>query len=188
MRIRRFPLVLALSLLASGAGSAQQPDWVAVLLNAAMLPVSANAARAEGVPGEEVRAVIEAMRDKNVPAHEAREVLDEARNARKEHGPVDNFGAFVQSKLAAGLRGRELAAAIKAEHRARGKGKAALRGNAADTSRGTKGKSGAAAGDAKGKSGTAGDTKGKTPSARDDSGKAARPNAAGKGKRPSYNP
>lgn len=164
MRIRRFPLVFALSVFASGAGSAQQPDWVAVLLNAAMLPVSANAARSEGVPGDEVRAVIEAMRDRNVRAHEAREVLDEARNARREHGPVDNFGAFVQSKLDAGLRGRDLAAAIRAEHAARGKGKgAAASGKAANSP---------------------GNAKGKSPAARD-SGKAARP--TGKGKRPSDN-
>lgn len=171
MRIRRFPLVVALSVFTSGAGSAQQPDWVAVLLNAAMLPVSANAARSEGVPGDEVRAVIEAMRDKNVRAHEAREVLDEARSARREHGPVDNFGAFVQSKLDAGLRGRDLAAAIRAEHAARGKGKGAA----------ASGKGAAASGKA---ANPPGNTKGKSPAARD-SGKAAR--QTGKGKRPSDN-
>ena len=123
MRIRQFPLLLALMLLGSSTSGAQTPDWVTVLLDAARLPVSANAARSEGVPDTTVRAVIVAMRDKNVRAHEAREVLDEARNARRDHGPVDNFGAFVQTKLAAGLRGRDLAAAIRAEHAARGKGK-----------------------------------------------------------------
>ena len=174
MQIRRSLQVLALSLFARGAANAQTPDWVMVLLDSAGLPVSANAARNEGVPGDEVRAVIEAMRGKNVPAHEARSVLDEARNARRDHGPVDNFGAFVQSKLDAGLRGRDLAAAIRAEHAARGKG-GATKGNAA------KGNA------AKGKSAAAGDSKGKTPSARDDSAKAARPNTTGKGKRPSGN-
>ena len=173
MRIRRSFQVLALSLLANSAASAQTPDWVTVLLDAAMLPVSANAARGEGVPGDEVRAVLEALRGKNVPAHEARGVLDEARNARREHGPVDNFGAFVQSKLDAGLRGRDLAAAIRAEHVARGKGGAAARKGAP--------------GGMKGKSAAAGDARGKTPSARDDSGKAARPNPPGKGKRPTDN-
>ena len=180
--IRRSLQVLVLSLFTGGVASAQVPDWVTVLLDAAMLPVSANAARSEGVPGDEVRAVIESMRNKNMPAHEARGVLDEARNARREHGPVDNFGAFVQSKLDAGLRGRDLAAAIRAEHAARGKGGAAggkgaaARGKADNTPAGTKGKSAAA-----------GDSRGKTPSARDDSGKAARPNTTGKGKRPSGN-
>ena len=123
MRIRQFPLLLALTLLGSSTSGAQAPDWVTVLLDAARLPVSANAARSEGVPDSTVRAVIQAMRGKNVRAHEAREVLDEARNARREHGPVDNFGAFVQTKLDAGLRGRDLAAAIRTEHAARGKGK-----------------------------------------------------------------
>lgn len=174
MRIRRSPLVLAFALFVSGAASAQQPDWVTVLLGAAQLPVSANAARGEGVPGDEVRAVIEAMRGKNVPANEAREVLDEARNARREHGPVDNFGAFVQSKLDAGLRGRDLAAAIRAEHAARGKG-------------GTGASKGAAGRGNAGKAGNPPATKGKSGAARDDSGKAARPSTAGKGKRPSDN-
>jgi len=41
----------------------------------------------------------------------------------EEHGPVDNFGAFVKSKLAEGLRGRDLADAIAIEHKVRGKGK-----------------------------------------------------------------
>lgn len=63
------------------------------------------------------------MEAKKVPAHEARQVIDEERVARRDHRPVDNFGAFVQSRLQAGLRGQELAAAIRAEHAARGKGK-----------------------------------------------------------------
>ena len=151
----RFSLAIALATLVSSAAGAQAPDWVAVLLEAARLPVSADSARAEGVPNNDVRAVIESMRGKNVRAHEAREVLDEARKAHREHGPVDNFGAFVQSKLDAGLRGRDLAAAIRAEHAARGKGRSgAAKGAGRDNAKGK-----AAAAEAKGKA--AADTKGK---------------------------
>src|SRR5687767_15243513 len=59
-----------------------------------------------------------------IPAYEATLVIDTARVVRREHGPVDNFGAFVQSQLAQGKRGRELAAAIRAEHARSGKGNA----------------------------------------------------------------
>ena len=177
MRIRQFPAVLALSLLATPA-AAQVPDWVTVLIAAAQLPVSANAARNEGVTSDEVRAVLDAMRTKNVPANEAKDILDEARAARRDHGPVDNFGAFVQTKLDAGLRGRDLAAAIRAEHAARGKGGA----GAAKGSNPGRGK--AAAADTKGRSSARGDT---TRGVRGDSGKAARPNAPGRNKRPTDN-
>ena len=170
MRLKSLPAVLALSLMASPA-AAQAPDWVQVLIGAAGLPVAADSARKEGVPSDDVRAVIESMRNKNIPANEAKDVLNEARAAHREHGPVDNFGAFVQSKLDAGLRGRDLAAAIRAEHAARGKGKS---GAAKGADRG-RGKSPAAS-DTKGKSPAAGDTKAKSPSGRADSAKAARPN------------
>ena len=124
MRLRNAALLLGLSV----AGSAplyaqQQPSWVEQLLDAARLPVEAASARQEGVAGDEIRSVLEAMRTARVPAHEAVTVMDTARAARRDHGPVDNFGAFVQAQLASGKRGRELAAAIRAEHGRSGKGR-----------------------------------------------------------------
>jgi hypothetical protein len=129
----------ALLLSLASVGRAQVPGWVTDLLIAVELPVSAAQARTEGVPGDEVRAVLDAMRRASVPAHDARTVLDDARSARREHGPLDNFGAFVQARLDAGLRGRDLAAAIRAEHAARGKGRGA--GNATKGQAGSRGKS-----------------------------------------------
>lgn len=121
---RRIPfLLLALSLGASAPLRAQIPDWVTQILTAAQLPVTTAEARREGAPNDEIRAVLDAMNKANIPASEAKVVIDTARVARREHGPVDNFGAFVQSQLAAGKRGRELAAAIRAEHARVGKGK-----------------------------------------------------------------
>lgn len=93
------------------------------LKHAADLPVLAHELRGQGVPDGDVGKAIAAAKGKGLKAEEAADVLEEADKDVKEHGPVDNFGAFVQSKLDEGLRGKELAAAIKAEHVAKGKGK-----------------------------------------------------------------
>ena len=122
MQLRRLVVVLVTPVLFGPPLDAQTPDWIRRVLAAAELPVSADEARREGAPDGVIRQVLAAMQSANVPADEAREVLDEQRAAMRQHGPVDNFGAFVQAKLDAGLRGRDLAAAIRAEHELRGKG------------------------------------------------------------------
>ena len=120
---RRLPaLFLCLSLGWSSPMEGQLPEWVNDILVATRLPVVADEARREGAASGEIREVLEAMSRARVPAHEATVILDSARAVRREHGPVDNFGAFVQTQLAEGKRGRELAAAIRAEHARRGKG------------------------------------------------------------------
>lgn len=137
----RAPVVLTLLAATALPLQAQISAAVGKIIGAANLPVSADSARREGISDNDVRAAIEAMRTARLPADEAKRVLDDSRAAHREHGPVDNFGAFVQSKLAAGLRGRELAAAIRAEHRARGKGNPNATKGAPDA---TKGRSDAA--------------------------------------------
>jgi hypothetical protein len=119
------PLVFALGVSLGSPSFAQRSERVTQLLIAADLPVSTARARREGASNAEIRDALDALRSAKVPAHEARQLIDEERDARRRNGPVDNFGAFVQSKLQAGLRGRDLAAAIRAEHAARGKGNAA---------------------------------------------------------------
>ena len=126
---RRIPSLLAtLAIAWSTSLEAQVPDWVTQILTAAQLPIATTEARREGIASEEIRAVLEAMGRSGIPAYEATLVIDTARAVRREHGPVDNFGAFVQSQLAAGKRGRDLAAAIRAEHARRGRGRGAARG------------------------------------------------------------
>lgn len=93
------------------------------ILGALALPLKAQALRKAGVGEGEVKAGLTAAKGKKLAAGDAAELLDEAAKATRDHGPVDNFGAFVQAKLDAGLRGRDLAAAIREEHAARGKGK-----------------------------------------------------------------
>src|SRR5687768_476316 len=122
-------LLVALTFASATPLHAQVPDWVTQILTAAQLPMVTAEARREGVASEEIRAVLEAMGRAGVPAHEATAVIDTARVARREHGSMDNFGAFVQAQLAAGKRGRELSAAIRAEHARLGRGGG--RGNAA---------------------------------------------------------
>jgi hypothetical protein len=104
---------------------AQQADWVSQLLTAAQLPVATAEARRAGVTSTDIRSVLDAMIRSKVPAYEATALIDTARVLQREQGPVDNFGAFVQSQLAAGKRGPALAAAIRAEHARQGKGNAA---------------------------------------------------------------
>ena len=127
MRRLLHALPIALLVGSSARLPAQQPDWVNQLLTAARLPVATAEARRDGVASTDIRAVLDAMIRSKVPAYEATAVIDTARVVHHEQGPVDNFGAFVQSQLAAGKRGPALAAAIRAEHARQGKGK----GNAA---------------------------------------------------------
>lgn len=100
------------------------------LLRALLLPRTTREARQAGVEEEELRKVLRTGRERDVPPGEMDVILQEEVRAVKEHGPIDNFGAFVQARLDQGLRGRELAAAIRAEHAARGKGKGAGAGKA----------------------------------------------------------
>lgn len=110
------------------------------------LPTRAAETREAGASDSTVRTILDILRERQTPAAEAEEILTAQRDAVRENGPVDNFGAFVQAQLSNGLRGRELAAAIRAEHAARGKGRAANRGaagNRADSAadaRGNRGK------------------------------------------------
>ena len=122
MRYLTHVLLLGLAVVSAGSLHARQQEWVEQLLAASRLPLETAEARREGVSNGYIREVLEAMRTARVPAHEAVAVIDTARAVHREHGPVDNFGAFVQAQLASGKRGRELAAAIRAEHARAGKG------------------------------------------------------------------
>jgi hypothetical protein len=136
----RLTLLLSAALLgATTPAQAQVPEWVNQILAAAQLPVVATAARSEGIGEADVRAVLDALLNAGVPAYQATAIIDTTRSVHREHGPTNNFGAFVQSQLAAGKRGRELAAAIRQEHARQGKGNAgrgASRGKSGNRGRG----------------------------------------------------
>jgi hypothetical protein len=113
----------ALALLAatSVAAAQQKASASADHVNAALnLPRQVDTLRARGVPESQTRLAINELEKRRVPATESRDILVETNTDAKAHGPVNNFGAFVQAQLAAGKRGSMLAAAIRAEHVRRG--------------------------------------------------------------------
>jgi len=88
-------------------------------LGAIRLPASADAVRAAGVDAEQVAIAVGAMRDRGLRPADAATVLDVETAVTEAHGPINNFGAVVQQRLDEGLRGRDLATAIRAEHAVR---------------------------------------------------------------------
>jgi hypothetical protein len=123
-------IVSLMVLLVSLPSAAVAQDWLGKALTAALLPVSAAQARDAGVPDAQVRDILGTLRRNRLPADDAWHVLDEEVRVVREGGPKDNFGAFVQTQLDAGLRGRELAEAIREEHRRQGIGRPDGAGNA----------------------------------------------------------
>jgi hypothetical protein len=84
------------------------------------LPIRTAELREAGVADTTVRRIFDLFRTHQVEPVQVDQILVAERDAAREHGPTDNFGAFVQRQLAAGKRGRELSDAIRAEHRAHG--------------------------------------------------------------------
>lgn len=122
----------ALALAASPASAAQdttQWDRIRFALN---LPVRTTEARVWGVPEERVKGTIWDIQRGGVSAEDATRIFDEEVRIVREGGSKDNFGAFVRSRVEAGLRGRALADAIHAEHARRGMGKPADAGKRDD--------------------------------------------------------
>ncbi len=136
--MRSMAFALSLTVLLAIAGRASSEDaasgdtvrtWgdtelskVDEVLKLIRLPEIAEKTRDSGVSREDVRTILDEAVRRKLPPAETETILQESGRAAREYGPVDNFGAFVQSKLNEGLRGRDLASAIHEEHRLRGKG------------------------------------------------------------------
>lgn len=119
-------ILLCLAALAGGAlaqDGADQASRRDDILAALELPSAAQSLRDKGVDKAQVKEAVQAAKGRKLKAREARDLMKDTGAAVDEHGPVDNFGAFVKGKLDAGLRGKDLAAAIREEHVVRGKGK-----------------------------------------------------------------
>ena len=108
-------LCAAAVVLLAGRLNSQSPPKRDILA-AIALPKAAEDVRREGVSATDVGKLIDILLGKHVPPDDARQILITERDVARNHGPVGNFGAVVQSKLDQGLRGRELADAIRAEH------------------------------------------------------------------------
>lgn len=114
------PLVAWLPQRAAGQEEAAESPSI---LTTILLPTVAEILRDRGIPPEDVEAAVIGARERGMPPSGTYEVLRETARMVDQHGPIENFGAFVQAQLDAGLRGRDLAAAIRAEHARRGIGK-----------------------------------------------------------------
>ena len=166
--MRRSMYAVAIATLVLSRPAFAQADWVKDLLLAAQLPIVALEARNDGIPNSDIGSILEAIRRAGLPAREATLILDTTRVLHREHGPADNIGAFVQAQLAAGKRGRDLAAAIRAEHKRTGKGRGNTSARGAGNDQGNRGRGNAAPGSG-------------NPSAGRGNAAAGRGNAAGRG-------
>jgi hypothetical protein len=115
-------LALLISAPLTLTGQTKTESAIDAILRAIDLPAVVEAAKQEGVSDSVLTNLVNQMRDEDIPADETTLVLEDEVEAIKAGGPKDNFGAFVQTQLQSGLRGRALAVAIRAEHRARGIG------------------------------------------------------------------
>ena len=168
----RFLMTMASAAVIAAPLAAQAPDSTADAMRRRLdallrIPQRVEDLRRAGVPDTAVREVLEVLTRGRVDPEQSEAVIVAQTQSAREHGPIDNFGAFVQARLASGLRGKELADAIRAEHRMRGKGKPAGASPADRTpdDRGAKGKGADDAG-TKGKAPDAAGAKGKAPSSR----------------------
>lgn len=124
-----------------------ESSLIANILN---LPLAVEAARRVGVPSGTIWDVLDSLRRRGVPAADAEQILRGEAEAVERGAPKENFGAFVNAQLARGLRGRELAAAIHAEHARRGIGQGRGRGPDAEKGRAGAGDKGKAKGRGRG--------------------------------------
>jgi hypothetical protein len=115
--------VLALALFFTAVPVSQMNEAAPAILWAIRLPALLDEARQVGVTETVVAEVLNGLRGRGLSAGEAAMVLGEEVDAVNAGEPKDNFGGFVLQQLDAGLRGRALAQAIRAEHQARGKGR-----------------------------------------------------------------
>lgn len=100
-------------------------EWLRAVLG---LPKRTDEARQAGVPDSTLRSVLDIFREKGTAPETVEEILIVETDVVREGGPRDNFGAYVQSQLQQGLRGRALSDAIRAEHARQGRGPGARGG------------------------------------------------------------
>lgn len=115
--------ILALAAVLVATPPQQAGDGWAGILAALQLPALVTEARVAGITETTLRGVLDGLERRAVAADDAVVVLREEIDAVHTGGPKDNFGAFVQRNLDAGLRGRALAEAIREEHRKVGIGR-----------------------------------------------------------------
>lgn len=108
---------------ATGTATTRAPSALdSALLRAIDLPRVMQRAREAGIPDSSIRGVMDRMRQRGIPAEEATSAVELEVETVERGGDRNNFGSFVRTQVESGLRGRELAAAIRAERERRGMG------------------------------------------------------------------
>jgi hypothetical protein len=106
---------------ATGAPQTRVPTAAdSAILRALDLPRVMQRAREAGIPDSSIRGVMDRIRQRGVPAGDATTAVEMEVETVERGGNRENFGAFVRAQVESGLRGRELAAAIRAERQRRG--------------------------------------------------------------------
>jgi hypothetical protein len=95
-------------------------DADAALRRALELPHVVQRARAAGIVDAALRDVVVLLRDRGVSAADAATAVEVEIAAAAQGGDREGFGALVRAQVAAGLRGRELAAAMAEVRQLRG--------------------------------------------------------------------
>ena len=141
-----FMAVLVVAAAAQGARAQEQrrpaptpaPDSAKIeqIQRILRLPQTIERARQAGVSDSQVREVLRRTRERGVPAEDAQRTIEQETEAVERGGDRGEFGKFVQSRIDAGLRGRELSEAIRAEHARRGVGKPKGEGAGAQPAKG----------------------------------------------------
>lgn len=140
MRLIRLAVFTAVVAPALGAqGAAPQAGTTAMtraataadsaLLRALELPKLMERARRAGAADTTIAEMIDIIRRRGLPAEEAVPAVEMEVETLEQGGSKDNFGGFVKAQVQSGLRGRDLAAAIRAERARRGMGPKDGRGN-----------------------------------------------------------
>lgn len=134
--MRASMILLALAAVAMPVAAQQQDTSIMdVLLR---LPKTVDEGRRAGISDGSIMAVLDSLHRRGVPAADAGQIVQAEVDAVKAGAPRENFGKYVNAMLARGLRGRELAAAIHAEHARRGMGRGHAQGPGAGKGRGRK--------------------------------------------------
>lgn len=117
------PALAAQGTAPAGAPQTRVPSAAdSAVMRAMDLPQIFQRARTAGIPDSALRGMIDAMRRRGIPTEDAIPAVELEVEAVEAGGSKDNFGSFVRAQVESGLRGRELAAAIRAERQARGMG------------------------------------------------------------------
>lgn len=127
----RTPLIAVALLVASTAGAqsstgapqSRVPTAAdSAVARALDLPSVMQRARDAGIPDSTLRGVMDQIRRRGIPAGDAIPAVELEVETVEQGGDKNNFGSFVRAQVEGGLRGQELAAAIRAERERRGMG------------------------------------------------------------------